>query len=145
MKKVLFALSSIILFAQCKEHDSPIYFGPRAVDSTYVTTAALTADAHNVLIEEFTGASCSNCPAAHTVLEGLEATGHVNVVSLYITDFSQTDKPPGAVYDLRNDIASKIGLKIYGGIGAMPLGGVDRLALAGSLLLGRADWTSVVN
>ncbi len=147
MKKAFLAISSIILFACCKENDTPIVFSHSySTDSTYVQTSGLpSADAHNVLIEEFTGASCSNCPAAHTVLLGLEGTGHVNVVSLYITDFTQTTPPSGAHYDFRHLAASKIGSGIYGGIGAMPLGGVDRIPLAGSLLLGKSDWNSVVN
>ena len=150
MKKVLLAFSCIILFAQCKEHDTPIDFthsGSTAGDTTYLlsSSAVPAADAHQVLIEEFTGASCSNCPAAHTLLQSIEATGNVNVVSLYITNFPQTDKPAGAVCDFRHESASTIGNNIYGGIYAMPLGGVDRMPLAGTILLGKADWTSMVN
>src|SRR3954465_6930084 len=128
MKKVLLALSSIILFAQCKEHNIPLDFTHHVGtgDTTYVlaSSAIPAPDAHNVLIEEFTGASCSNCPPAHDLLEVLEAGGHVNVVSLYITNFSQTNPPPDAAYDFRHIIASNIGTGVYGAIGAMPLGGV---------------------
>lgn len=152
MKNKLLAICCIALaFAGCKENDTPVDFSGAVTagnDSTYLlpATSIPAADAHNVLIEDFTGQSCSNCPAAHAVLEGLIATGHVNVVSLYITNFLQTTPPNGALYDFRDSTATLLCSNIYGGVtgSGIPSGGVDRVPVSSSLLLFSGGWSGAV-
>jgi hypothetical protein len=152
MKNKFLVICCIALaFAGCKENDAPIDFGTAVTagnDSTYVlpVTSIPAADPHNVLIEDFTGQSCSNCPAAHDVLEGLIATGHVNVVSLYITNFIQTTPPNGAIYDFRDSTATLICSGIYLGVtgSGIPAGGVDRVPVSSTLLLYSAGWSGAV-
>ena len=151
MNKLSIAIClGVILFAGCREHSIPIDFGQVSAtktETTYMLSASAIppADPHNVLIEEFTGQDCDICPSAHTILEGIEANGQVNVIGLYITNFNQTEPPKGALYDFRHATATLIGNNIYGGISAMPQGGIDRVPSGGSLLLGRSIWSSAVN
>lgn len=149
MKKVLLAVSCIaFLWTGCKEKDPPIIFGTLATDSTYVLTTVPATDPHNVLVEEFTGQSCSNCPAAHTTLETLAGganAGRVNIFGLYITDFSQTLPPAGAIYDFRSTTASSISSTIYGGVNAIPSGGIDRTKVTGQVLLYQSDWAAAID
>jgi hypothetical protein len=104
-------------------------------------------DPHNVLVEEFTGQSCSNCPSAHDLLDAIADSnaGRVNVIGLYITDFGQTTPPPGSTHDFRSDTASVIGKNIYGGVGSLPSGGVDRTPVTGQLLLDRGVWGGIIH
>ena len=153
MKRILAAIGfATALFAGCKEVPPPINFGGgKSVDTTYVVSPVPPADPHNVLIEDFTGQGCSNCPAAHNTLVGIENahTGHVNIVSLYITHFNQTDPPSGSVHDFRDSVASVLGTNIYGGIGSMPIAGVDRVYQGGAapinMQIGQSNWGDLVN
>jgi outer membrane protein Omp28 len=170
MKRILFAaiLGCAIITAffftgcnGCKEigpnvNLTPPVDGFTITDSTWKLSAtaigALTTDAHNVLIEEFTGQTCSNCPAAHTLLDGIAgqyAAGRVNIASMYYTGGPQTNPPSGFVYDLRDPDATQITNSIYGSVGALPSGGVDRTinpspSLGGPLLYSSADWAGVI-
>jgi hypothetical protein len=169
MKKILFTalagfiLCSSILFTGCngcKEIGPNVILtappsgsGTGITDTTWVLSsaaiAALTTDPHNVLVEEFTGQACSNCPAAHALLDGIAATyasGRVNIVSMYFTGGPQTVPPNGFLYDLRDSSATQISTTIYNSVSALPSGGVDRLpnaANAGSLLFYSSDWSGI--
>ncbi len=157
MKKIILALGvgSALLFS-CKE--KPPYIELTAtqstatkVDTTYVLATVPAADPHNILFENFTGASCSNCPAAHDILNTLESSnpGRINIVSLYIKDFSQTTPPPGAKFDFRTDGATSIMTSVYTVVAAMPCAGIDRLQLGdisygSDYLIGRDVWNTIV-
>jgi hypothetical protein len=147
MKNTFIAICCIAgAFTGCKENDTPIVYPSVSTDSTYVLPAASipAADPHNVLVEEFTGQSCSNCPGAHKALEDLAANGHVNIVGLYITDYSQTTPLSTSIYDFRDSVASVIGINIYGGISGIPSGGVDRVPVGSSILTFQGDWSSAI-
>ena len=122
----------------CKEIGPSVNLTPENkgnYDSVYTLTpsqiAALTADPHNVLVEEFTGQNCNNCPSAHSSLEAIadKYPGRINIVGLYLFGIPQANPPGGYIYDFRDkdSIATKIGNSIYGGIGGIPSGGIDRL------------------
>ncbi len=148
MKKILLALcGGFILFAGCKENDALIVV-TRAVDSTFTVPVPATTDAHNVLVEEFTGQSCSNCPAAHSLLESIvshHAPGSVNVIGLYIDGNPQSVPNAFSKHDLRDSIASNIGTDVYGGVSQMPGAGIDRTPVAGILQLGSGSWSDFIN
>ena len=145
MKKTILAVTGIFfLLASCKEHDTPLDFSPpNYTDTTYVLAAAPAADAHNVLIEEFSGQACANCPNGHTELESIAAGGNVNVISMYISGQVQTIPPTGSVHDLRDATATDISTQIYGGIGSLPNAGIDRVPLSGSLQIDESIWPSM--
>src|ERR1019366_1267127 len=152
MKKGFIAIScAAMLWAGCKENDAPIDFGHKSLaDTTYVLPASkipASPASHNVLVEEFTGQSCSGCPAGHTNLENIvsaNAAGRINVIGLYITNFSQTKPPTGSIHDFRDSIASVIGNQVYVGISALPSGGVDRTKFSSQILLYSSDWNAAI-
>jgi hypothetical protein len=150
MKKYLFLVAGgLLLWTGCKEKHqlvapTPVISGP---DSTYVVNPVPAADLHNVLVEEFTGQSCSNCPAAHAMLESISAAhpGRINVIGLYITNFSQTNPVPGSSHDFRDSVAFDIGTTIFGGISALPIGSVERMPGDQGLLSYSGSWTDKIN
>ena len=137
MKKILIVAAAVLAFASCKETDPIIKPAPAMVDTTYVVSPVPAAAPHNVLVEDFTGAACSNCPNAAAVITGLEASnpGRINAMGLFVLDFPQAVPPTGAKYDFRTDAATQIEDQIYGNVFAEPIGGIDRQGL-GSALLG---------
>jgi len=151
MKKVLITICcATLVFAGCKEHDTPIIFSAPAVAGTYKLASAPGTQPHNVLVEEFTGQSCPNCPAAHAQLDAIAAqpenTGRINIVSLYFTGGPQTVPPTNFKYDLRDSFATTLsGSVLYGGISALPSAGIDRTPYQGNLVLqGSALWSSAI-
>jgi len=157
MKKLLFALCCVALILEgcngCKENNPAIVWPVPVVpgnDSSYVLPSGSVPSAavHNVLVEEFSGQSCSNCPAGHTILDGISTAnpGRVNVVTMYITLSPQTIPPSGALYDFRNATALSIANWIYSGVSSgLPSAGVDRTPVGGSYaLLGNGAWSGPI-
>ena len=133
MKKIVAAFALAGLFAAgCKEVPPDIILTAPTGNEIIDTVAVPAADAHNVLVEEFTGQGCSNCPAAHATLEAIQAAnpGRVNVVGLYVFNIGQTVPPAGAIYDFRSTVATTFASSVYNGVVHLPAGGVDRLPLS---------------
>jgi hypothetical protein len=146
---------SAFVWSGCKENNALIvYPGPTAVqdsttrDTTYVLAAGSipAAQPHNVLIEEFTGQSCSNCPAAHSLLasiaEGSGNAGRINIVSMYLQGGPQTYPPNGAKFNFTDSIVTQISSSIYPGINALPSGGIDRAIFNSNMVLYTSEWST---
>ncbi len=102
----------------------------------YVAPAEVSA---HVLIEDFTGQSCINCPAASDVIAELQETyGHDNVIAvgLYSGPFGKSSK--GIFYPL----TTETGDYYYEqrGIEAQPCGSINR----GAASYNTAEWATVV-
>lgn len=137
------------MFASCKEKAPFINFGGAvSVDTTYVLAAAdiPATDPHNVLVEEYTGATCTNCPAAHEILKEVQSAhpGRVNVIGLYIYGPIQSKPPHDAIYDFRDSTATDISNEIYAGVNALPSGGIDRFPVSGSIKLDKSVWLTTI-
>jgi len=153
MKKALLGICCFwLILGGCREKDLPISFGAPVVagnDSAYVGPVPATQP-HNVLVEEFTGQNCDNCPAAHALLDNIAAqpgnVGRINIVSMYFFGGgNQTFPPKGAKYDFRDSFATNISNNIYGGLSAIPTAGIDRTLYQNSLALqGSSLWPDAI-
>lgn len=161
-RKNLFIASIAFLggLSACKEKGPLIDLGKHtAKDSTYIA-ATETPQQRIVLVEDFTGASCSNCPAAHVVLNAIDAqhSGRLAIMGLHILNFNQAfpyDSPDGShkhAYDFRTTEATDIGNSIYGGISLMPVAGINRVANANNganppnnNLFGSGVWSQMIS
>lgn len=96
-----------------------------------------------VLIEDFTGQNCINCPAAHEVIEQLEAQypGSVIAVSIHAGDFGipveRTDLPSGYIGLMTAEGQT---LNDSWNIASWPSGVVNRTSGA----IGHKDWANAV-
>lgn len=149
MKRVfaIAAVAAVFAFASCTEKGPIIDFGGRKSDTTYVQTND-TVQQRNVLIEEFTGVSCSNCPKGHALIASLETSypGRIVAVGLYEKNNINTDPNPKTVDTLNTDDATAICNSIYGGVNTMPGAGIDRVEAGSplSLQLDRSIWGAQV-
>lgn len=151
MKKTLLALGgAIVMLASCKEKAPPINLTDlTSVDFDTLVVPVPAAEEHNVLVDEFTGQTCANCPAAHEALKSIKAgyaAGRINVLGLYYEGPSQS-KPPyshGGINDFRTEAAKQINSQAYGSKWDLPGGGVDRELVAGQIFLYRGSWASAI-
>jgi len=150
MKRISFFLLAILFcLAGCKENHSLVTLTNTSIvakDTTYVLSSVPAAIPHNILFEDFTGVTCSNCPAAHDgVLIPLDSTypGRLVIMEMFVTDFPQTSPNPGEVYGgFRTTVATQIEDDIYGPLSVLPCAGIDRIPnAAGSGMQEKAfDW-----
>ncbi|OJW82283.1 MAG: hypothetical protein BGO69_16975 [Bacteroidetes bacterium 46-16] len=150
-KKISYAsfIIALAILSSCKEKGPIIDLGGHtAKDSTY-TAATEAPQQRVVLVEEFTGASCSNCPAAREILSSLE-TQHPNRIAslgLHIFNFTQSEPWEGAKYDFRTQEGTDLGNSVYNGISGMPVAGINRLAVTSSTpeLFFSTQWSGIIN
>ncbi len=154
MKKLFLLGAAAVIFATGCEETPPVinFHGtPGFVDTTYTEASIPAAQAHNILFEEFTGATCPNCPAAHDLLKTIQDAhpGRINVVGLYPQNVSQNKPPAGAKYDFRSMDAQNILDEVMKGMQGEPSAGIDRLELSSvasaKIALLSSDWTSNID
>jgi hypothetical protein len=105
------------------------------------------ADQRVVLVEEFTGASCSPCPTARELLNAIVTSHpeHIIPVEIHLFDFPQSKPKAGAKYDFRTQDGTEISRVFYGLVGQMPSAGVNRIPYNNNILLSPGAWSSAIN
>lgn len=146
----------ILVLASCSEEAPPgLNFAPeRSVfDTTYITNTFPAAQATNVLIEDFTGVKCPNCPRAQNVAKKLmsENPKRVFVIAMHpgkglLSTLTSPFKTPGndhdSKYDFRTEEAADI-LTFLGGTSQLPIGAINRTLFNGepSILIIDPKWS----
>jgi hypothetical protein len=164
MKKIagIGLLAMAFSFQSCKEKGVTIDMSEKKdiIDTTYVAVAE-KAELRKVLIEEFTGASCTNCPEGHDKVKAIQTANPDRVVAVaYHTFFLDITgsifrpvKELGGItskYDFRDSAATDIGKAIYGSLNDIPKAGIDRTFSGSGTMpadrqLGRAIWPTQTN
>lgn len=145
------AAISMLILQSCEEKGVKIDFGNAGSSDTSYVAAIETAQPRNILIEEFTGASCTNCPAGHEAVNSIISNnpGRIVAVAYHTFNGGSVFKPVEnvSIYDFRDTAATDIGKFIYGGISTIPIAGIDRVPLSGStdLRIDRNFWPSEVS
>lgn len=142
------AIAAMVM-GSCKEKAPNVKLTEDTAKDTTYTSTVPAAQLRQVLVEEYTGASCTNCPAAHEVLNEYQKDhkDRINVIGLYIKGPIQTvppNTPHAAAYDFRHDDATSIATGIYGAVNSLPSAGVDRLPQSGSMKLDRSLWGGAI-
>ncbi|XZF16700.1 Omp28-related outer membrane protein [Chitinophagaceae bacterium MMS25-I14] len=144
-------MSGLIALSSCKEVLTPVPHNNGntgvSIDTTYTTTPEDTT-VRKVLVEEFTGVTCPNCPQGHTLIKGYETSypGRIVAIGYYTFGLSQTEPVAGlSQQDFRNNISTDLG-NYFGGIPLLPSGTIDRIPPnGGSLLDDRNFWSAMVS
>ncbi len=142
MKKIVLVFMSLwmaamMLTSSCDKVEPPYMETPDVVTGDTV---------RKVLLEDFTGHLCVNCPAAHKTIEDLEKLYKDRIVVMVIhTGFFAKPKPAPFDYDFRNQTGDDIG-KFFGADQAsLPKGMVDRIKTSGGYLLDPAAYGTAVS
>lgn len=107
----------------------------------------VTADTvRKLLLEDFTGHRCVNCPAAHKKIEDLQAIyGNRIVVMVIHTGFFANPEPPELVYDFTNPDGDAIGNFFGADAASLPKGMVDRFNDGSGYLLNPSAYATAVS
>lgn len=102
-----------------------------------------TSKVRKILLEEFTGHLCPNCPAATEIAHQLAENNPDQVFLIaYHAGFFAT--PAGAPYEA--DYRTQVGDELFAhfGVTATPTGMVNRVESSGSVLLNKDAWSAAV-
>ena len=152
MKRFIFLILSVFILWSCEEEGPYINFTPEyidtsLVDSTFICIQSATPEPKKVILEDFTGVQCTNCPKAHAVIQQIlsgQDGDRVLPVAIHVTD--DFGKPHGGS---KEDYRIPEGAQIYSmlqGDGTLPRGDVDRNTFNGEteIILDRSKWVSYV-
>ncbi len=133
----LMMISGMILLSSCDEVDPPyLKSGGGFVDTNEVV--------QKILLEEFTGMKCGNCPAAHREAKRLSDyyPGRIILVGLHAKFYAKPD--PSHPLDLRCDESEELETK-YGALQAgFPKGMLNRMELNGNVLQDPGNWDTEI-
>lgn len=154
MKKVLLygvlALGIAVTMQACKEVGPDINLGNNEnviADTTYVESPVAAVEQKNVVIEEFTGVRCPNCPQGHVIINNLKTQNPGKIVAISLHPINSLGAPYSfSIHDFRSQDAQ--GLFDYlGQIGLQPAAGIDRMKFGGenAVLLDKSKWQTRFN
>jgi len=97
----------------------------------------------NVLVEDFTGHKCGNCPKAHEELSSLQNTYGARVVpmAIHFGYYAETDSDYPT--DFTTPVGDAIGNKF--GVTSTPVGMVNRVGDEGNKLLEFSSWDATIS
>src|SRR5687767_5465765 len=99
-----------------------------------------------VLLEEFTGKGCNNCPKGSREIENLLTLFPDNLVavSIHAGHFADPGSFPLGIYDLRSPQHQEI-LELLSPIIGYPTAAVNRIVFNGDIQLPRNQWSSAIS
>jgi hypothetical protein len=125
----------LFFFSSCEELPPYIDFtvpNETLVDTSYIDNNLPAPQDKMVIIEEFTGISCTWCPTGHQALYSLDSInpGRLNIVSIHAGNYA---KPMPGLFDvdLRTDAGDALGTMFNGLPTAFPSAVVDRVIFSG--------------
>ncbi len=137
----------LVAVSSCKEvgPDVDLHGNENVVsDTTYVESPVESAEVKNVLIEEFTGVRCTNCPAGHTILRNIQTANPGRVVAVSLHAHNSLGHPyVFSTQDFQNSKADALWNSYLPDQGFQPEAAVDRKLFSGetALLLDRSLWS----
>jgi len=147
--KILLAVASFIFLASCDNIDQPLdiideqYTTDGYLDALYFIDSVIVNEKH-VLLEDFTGHKCVNCPeaalAAHALAEDLDHK--LIIYSVHAGYYAEPDETGNYTADFRCETGEV--LYNYFQAFANPIGLIDRVEFNGSVLIGAGNWETVV-
>ena len=133
---LLLALSVLISLVSCD-----VIEGPK------VDPNGFTGTENKVLIEDFTGQMCGNCPNAHRQAALLKETYGENlvIIAVHSTGFATPVPVLGFPIDFRTPMGDELALYYEASNAGLPVGIVNRRDWNGSPLTRYANWGTLVS
>lgn len=116
-------------------------------DTTYLESPIASSDLKTVLIEEFTGVRCPNCPQGHVIIAGIKSANPGRIASVSLHPINSLGAPYAfSANDFRSQDAQDL-FDFLGQIGLEPAAGINRKLFSGEskILLDKSKWLTRVN
>jgi len=146
LRRLAPAALALTFASACTEKGTAPVTKLAARDTSYAA-ATEAAQQRRVMIEEFTGVTCPNCPAGHTDVATLQSQypDRVVAVSYYIFGLGQSKPVEGVTrQDFRLQKTTDAASAIFGGVPGLPSASIDRVPVNGVMLPARNSWAGAV-
>lgn len=149
-KNILIVLSGVLFFA-CDRVEDPVQKKDGAFDEELCAEQTFdpnTNTKRNVLIEDFTGHTCTGCPGAAYIVEQMEQTYGEQVIGIAMHAGFFAEPYPAGTIKFETDFRSEFGSALhndFGPINSYPKGMINRSDTVlnnGSRLFGKDEFES---
>lgn len=152
IQRTFFLIVYTLLFSSCDKIEQPFEKPPAdiTVDTTIVYDTIFSepnGTKRYILIEEFTGHTCTNCPDGAREVQRIDSLNGKQVipVSIHAGYFAKPHLPPDTAYltDFRTAEGEEYNnfFAVWGNPSAM----VSRISFNGNNVMPKADWEAAVN
>lgn len=149
LKNILF-IGCILIIASCDIIDGPFVEDQNnnTVDTAKCPVPEFTSYVNpvkKVLLEDFTGHKCVNCPSAHEIASGLKDLygDQLVVLAIHAGWFAETDNDKYS-YDFNTDVGTELNTYFQTN-DVFPVGMVNRLEVNSSYLVSKDNWATAVD
>ncbi|HPR57604.1 MAG TPA: Omp28-related outer membrane protein [Bacteroidales bacterium] len=146
---IFFILISVLVGFACDKINDPLTLVdqknyPLNPDDTLYFTDSVVVTCKQVLLEDFTGHKCVNCPSAAKMLHEMIAEHQPRLISYAVHAGSFAEPVPDSPFE--NDLRSSLSETLFTdfGIFANPVALIDRIEFNGLRQIFTTDWNVVV-
>ncbi|MCX6140976.1 MAG: Omp28-related outer membrane protein [Candidatus Kapabacteria bacterium] len=148
MKSLLFvlAVTSALIVISCDVVDAPYLKNPIDPSDTLLKDTSdvvvRTGAVQNVLLEDYTGHTCGNCPAAADVAKEIvkKNPGRVLVLAVHCSDQFAAPQLPDYPYDFRTIVGTTLDATFRNSRAGLPNGLVNRTKYDSKFILSQNSW-----
>ena len=140
--KILKILPIILLFVSifsCDEIDNPLKERTNTCGEDDINPI------RKILVEDYTGHTCGNCPKASRILHEIknDYCEHIIPLAIHVGSFAVPDSAHGYLADYRTETGTE--LSEHFEISALPNGTVNRIEFNEKIVLGKNEWRQAVD
>lgn len=146
----LVLIATLSLFSACDMIEPPFVEEQdgEVIDTTEFPVPSFSSYANpvkKVLIEDFTGHKCVNCPEAHDIAADLKDLygEQIEILAIHAGFFAKTDNDKYS-YDFNTDVGTELN-DFFETNDAFPIGMISRVSDNGSYLISKDNWGTVVD
>lgn len=116
------------------------------IEGPKVDETAFPSSGNKILLEDFTGHQCGNCPRAHEKAVELKAIYGENliVIANHVGGFANVNVPRGYIDDFKTPMGNDIATYFDPDAEGLPIGMVNRRFYNNKQLIKYANWSAVI-
>lgn len=141
IKRYIFSLLSLLILYGCDKIENPYKDGTVNNDTTIVTDRT-----RRILIEDYTGHTCGNCPAAAKTAQQIKDTygDQIIVMGVHAGWFAKPKTGNQYTIDFRNAASEEYDVTFGNSVAGNPNGLINRITKDGSIIIQPSNWETAV-
>ncbi len=148
LKWLVFFVVCYGLWVHCDRVKGPFVEVQQDVDTTW---NPVFPERYNpvkkILLEDFTGHQCGNCPRAHEEAQSIynQYPGQIVILSEHVGYFAEVRSSGKYTYDFRTQVGNEIDSEFGASSEGLPKGMINRITYNQSKIQDRNVWNTIVN